>query len=135
MWTCPKCGREFKNNNQSHYCGNAPASIEEYINSQDMGKQLMLMDLYNAIKAAMPDALCKISWSMPAFYKGKTNILCFAANKKHIGFYIGTQAVEHFSEELKGYKAEKGNVHIPYDNALPEGTVIKICEWCYNNIK
>lgn len=21
MWKCPKCGREFKNTNQDHYCG------------------------------------------------------------------------------------------------------------------
>ena len=21
MWKCPKCGREFKNTNQEHYCG------------------------------------------------------------------------------------------------------------------
>ena len=21
MWKCPKCNREFKNNNQQHYCG------------------------------------------------------------------------------------------------------------------
>ncbi len=23
MWKCPKCGRTFKNENQSHYCGKA----------------------------------------------------------------------------------------------------------------
>lgn len=135
MWTCPKCGREFKNNNQSHYCGNAPVSIEEYIKSQDMEKQPMLIDLYNAIREAMPDALYKISWSMPAFYKGKANVLCFAANKRHIGFYIGTQAVEQFSEKLEGYKAEKGNVHIPYERPLPQSVVTEICEWCYKNTR
>ena len=21
MWKCPKCGREFRNTNQDHYCG------------------------------------------------------------------------------------------------------------------
>ena len=34
MWECPKCGRKFKNTNQSHYCGTAPQSIEEYIAQQ-----------------------------------------------------------------------------------------------------
>ena len=34
MWTCPKCGREFKRTNQSHYCGKAPESVDEYIELQ-----------------------------------------------------------------------------------------------------
>ena len=29
MWTCPKCGRTFRNCNQSHYCGKAPETIED----------------------------------------------------------------------------------------------------------
>ena len=35
MWKCPKCGRAFRNTNQSHYCGNAPATVDEYILAQD----------------------------------------------------------------------------------------------------
>ena len=34
MWVCPKCGRSFKNREQSHYCGKAPLTIEEYITAQ-----------------------------------------------------------------------------------------------------
>ena len=34
MWKCPKCGRTFKNTNQDHYCGEAPKTIEEYIERQ-----------------------------------------------------------------------------------------------------
>ena len=31
MWTCPKCGRTFRRTDQDHYCGQAPASVDEYI--------------------------------------------------------------------------------------------------------
>jgi len=34
MWICPKCKREFKNINQGHYCGKAPETVDEYVESQ-----------------------------------------------------------------------------------------------------
>lgn len=34
MWTCPKCGRTFKRQEQSHYCGKAPETMDEYIVAQ-----------------------------------------------------------------------------------------------------
>lgn len=39
MWTCPQCGRTFKKQEHSHYCGKAP------------------------------DAEERISWSMPVYRK------------------------------------------------------------------
>ena len=27
MWTCPKCGREFRQTNQDHHCGKASISM------------------------------------------------------------------------------------------------------------
>lgn len=46
MWKCPKCQKEFKNTNQSHYCGEKPKTIDEYIAQQDAQKQadLLLVD-------------------------------------------------------------------------------------------
>lgn len=40
MWICPKCGRSFKNENQQHYCGDKPKSIDEYIARQEEEKQV-----------------------------------------------------------------------------------------------
>lgn len=34
MWTCPKCGRTFKNPEQDHFCGKAPETIDAYILEQ-----------------------------------------------------------------------------------------------------
>ena len=60
MWVCPKCGREFKNANQSHYCGTAPQNIEEYIAQQPENVQPYLRQIHDAIKNALPDATQKI---------------------------------------------------------------------------
>ena len=122
MWKCPKCGREFKKKEQSHYCGEKPKTIDEYILSQDTDKQEDLRYIRQILHSALPEAEERISWSMPTYWKGH-NILHFAASKKHIGFYPGPAAVVQFSKELQEYKTDKGTVRIPYgkvDAALIE---------------
>ena len=130
MWTCPNCGREFKRINQDHYCGKAPASIDEYILKQDIAIQPVLVSLRKAIHDAIPEADEKIAWSMPT-WKRKGNIIHFAANKNHIGVYVGEEAVAHFSERLKGLEINKGNIHLKYDQELPLALLSDIAKWCY----
>lgn len=129
MWKCPKCKREFKNENQSHYCGEKPKTIEEYILLQDEEKQADLFLVREVLQQALPEAEERISWSMPTYWK-KHNILHFAAAQKHIGFYPGPEAVEKFEEELKNYRVNKGTIHIPYGNVDAE-LIKKIARWCW----
>ena len=72
MWKCPKCGKEFKNTNQNHYCGEKPKSIEEYILCQDPEKQADLFLVRQTLQQALPDAEERISWSMPTTGKNIT---------------------------------------------------------------
>ena len=99
MWKCPKCGREFKKKGQSHYCGEKPKSIDEYILIQDEDKQEDLRYIRQILHSALPEAEERISWSMPTYWKGH-NIVHFAASKKHIGLYPGPAAVVQFSKGL-----------------------------------
>ena len=128
MWKCPKCGKEFKNINQSHYCGEKPKTIDEYIMRQDEEKQADLFLIKQTLRQALPDAEERISWSMPTYWKGH-NILHFAASKKHIGFYPGPEAVEIFKKELKNYSVDKGTIRIPYGE-VDSGLITKIARWC-----
>ena len=68
MWKCPKCGRTFKNENQSHYCGKTPETVDEYILSQDEAIRGHLERVRNVLRAALPDAVEKISWSVPTWW-------------------------------------------------------------------
>lgn len=130
MWKCPKCGREFKNKDQSHYCGEKPKTIDEYILSQDADKQEDLLYIRQILRDALPEAEERISWSMPTFWK-KHNILHFAASKGHIGLYPGPKAVLHFAKELQDYKTDKGTIRIPYGKV--DATLIeKIAKWCWD---
>ena len=128
MWKCPKCGREFKKKEQSHYCGEKPKTIDEYILNQDEDKQEDLRHISRILQNALPEAEERISWSMPTYWKDH-NILHFAASKKHIGFYPGPAAVVRFSEELQEYKTDKGTIRIPYGK-IDAALIGKIAKWC-----
>ena len=118
MWTCPKCARSFKKVNQSHYCGEKPKTVDEYIAGQDEGKRAELCMMRDTLRNALPDADERISWSMPTYWNGQ-NIVHFAASKGHIGFYPGPDAVVFFADELKQYKTSKGTIQIPYGKIAP----------------
>lgn len=130
MWMCPKCGRSFKNQNQSHYCGKAPGSVDEYIAAQPEELCGYLEKVRAAIREAIPEAEERISWSMPTFWKGH-NIIQFAAFKNHIGLYPGPEAVMEFAERLQGYKTSKGTIQFPYKKQLPLELIADIARWCY----
>jgi uncharacterized protein YdhG (YjbR/CyaY superfamily) len=130
MWKCPKCGREFKNENQDHFCGEPPKTIDEYIAAQPESVQPLLNKVRDTIRAVLPEAQECISWSMPTYWN-KHNIIHFAAFKKHIGLYPGAKAIETFSEHLKEYKSSKGAVQFPYDKPLPLPLISEIARWCY----
>ena len=49
MCVCLKCGRSFKNTNQSHFCGEKPKTIDEYISAQDEEKQVHLVKVRRVI--------------------------------------------------------------------------------------
>ncbi|MDE6739298.1 MAG: DUF1801 domain-containing protein [Lachnospiraceae bacterium] len=130
MWKCSKCGKEFKNINQNHFCGEKPKTIEEYIMRQDEEKQADLFLIRQTLQQALPDVEERISWSMPTYWKDH-NIVHFAASKKHIGFYPGPEAVAAFKEELKNYNVDKGTIRIPYGKVDTE-LISKIAQWCRN---
>ena len=133
MWKCPKCGREFKNQNQEHYCLK-PKTIDEYIAMQDECIQPFLQAMRSTIHEAIPTAQERISWSMPTFWDGK-NVIQFAASKHHIGLYPGPEAVERFLDRLSEYGTSKGTIRIPYREPLPLELIANIAEWCWKQYK
>ena len=127
-WKCPKCGREFSKQGQSHYC-EKPQTIDEYIAVQDEAVRPKLNEVRAILRSALPDAQERISWSMPTYWKGQ-NLIHFAASKKHIGIYPGGEATTVFAEELTGIDVSKGTIRLPYDKELPAELIKKIAVWC-----
>lgn len=128
MWKCPKCGREFARQEQQHYCGK-PRTVDEYIDAQDAAVQPRLREVRELLRAAIPEAEERLSWSMPTFWRGR-NIIHFAAAKKHLGLYPGGEATTVFAEALKDHDVSKGTIRIPWDRELPEALIREIAVWC-----
>ena len=127
-WKCPKCGRAFSKQGQSHYCVK-PQTVDEYIAAQDEAVRPRLQELRAILRAALPDAEERISWSMPTYWKGR-NLIHFAASKKHLGLYPGGEATAVFAEELAGFDVSKGTIRLPYDQDLPAELIGRIAKWC-----
>lgn len=133
MWKCPKCGREFKSPDQSHFC-EKPSSIDEYISAQTEELQPLLQNIRDTIRAAAPEAVEKISYQMPTFWQGK-NLIHFAAFKNHIGLYPGGEATYVFAERLKGYKTSKGTIRLPLGKPIDYELITDIVRWRVNQQK
>ena len=130
MWQCPKCKREFKRVNQSHYCGSA-ANVDDYIAEQDADVQPVLQKIRGIIKENAPDAEELLSWKMPT-YRTSENIIHFAAHKKHISLYPGEAAASFFSSRLKGQAvtgASVGTIKFPLNKPIDYDLIADIVRW------
>jgi uncharacterized protein YdhG (YjbR/CyaY superfamily) len=117
MWKCPRCKRDFKKENQDHYCGAAHAGIDEYIAAQAEEVRPVLNKIRKTIQKAAPRAIEKIACRMPTFWLGE-NLIHFAAFKKHIGIYPGDLSRIPFEKQLSAYQTSRGAIQFPLDKPI-----------------
>ena len=118
MWTCPKCGREFKRTNQGHYCGKAPETVDEYTGALAPEAQARVMELRDIIQRCVPSVRVRIAWSMPVFEMSGRSV-SFAACQKHISLYLDAETMEIIRPQLGGYTIKKNALYLPYSKELP----------------
>ncbi len=97
-------------------------AIDEYILGFDAPKQKIMEEIREVILKNAPQATQKISWGMPTFYL-KGNLVHFAMNKAHLGFYPTPKGVELIIDRLPGYKYSKGTIQFPLDKPLPKDLI------------
>lgn len=111
---------------------NTPLTIDEYMKEFSPEIVEIMMNVRLALHETVPDLKECISWGMPTFrLKGK-NLVHFAGNKHHLGFYPGTEAIEHFKNKLTGFKSSKGSIQFPYNKPIPIDLIVEIT--CYNTV-
>lgn len=102
--------------------------IEAYISQFSQEQQIKLREIRAIIKEAAPQAREKISWKMPTFYLNG-NLVHFAMQKAHVGFYPGASGVEYFESQLGEYKHSKGAIQFPMSKQLPKELIEKIVKF------
>jgi uncharacterized protein YdhG (YjbR/CyaY superfamily) len=107
---------------------NKPQTIDEYIAGFPREIQELLETVRATIKEVAPEAEEAISYQMPTF-KLKGNLVHFAANTNHIGFYPTPTGIKEFEQELSAYKGGKGSVQFPLDQPLPLELIRKIVRY------
>ena len=100
-------------------------SIDAYIAGFPQEIQELLKQLRQTIQQAAPEATEAIKYGMPTFVL-HGNLVHFAANKNHIGFYPAPSGITQFEKELVPYPTSKGAIQFPYDKKLPLDLVKKI---------
>jgi len=93
-------------------------TIDAYHEAQTPEVRGKLEALRCAILEACPEIQETISYNMPAF-RLRTNLVYYAVNKNHIGFYPTAEPIRVFAEQLQGFKTSKGAIQFPNDVPLP----------------
>ncbi len=103
-------------------------SIDAYIEGCPEAVRSRLQALRAAIREAAPEAEEAIRYRMPTF-RLKGNLVHFALQTRHIGFYPAPSAIEAFRDELAPYRTSKGAVQFPLDQPLPLDLVRRMVEF------
>jgi uncharacterized protein YdhG (YjbR/CyaY superfamily) len=105
-------------------------TVEEYIGQQTPEAASKLREIREIIKEVVPEAEELLNYKIPSFTLvsgGKRDHqMMMAAYAKFIGFYPFPSTMEHFSEELKGFKQGKGSVQFPLNQPLPRDLIARM---------
>ncbi len=106
----------------------AAKTIDEHIHTFAPETQAILEKVRQTIKSVAPQATEAISYGIPTF-RLNGNLVHFAGYAHHVGFYPGSEAIEVFREEIKGYKTSRGTIQFPLDKPIPYDLIKKITEF------
>ena len=93
-------------------------NIDEYISQYPQNIQDILQKIRQTIRDSAPGAEEAMAYGMPTF-RLNGNLVHFAAQSRHIGFYPTPPGITAFQKELSPYKTSKGAVQFPLDSPIP----------------
>jgi uncharacterized protein YdhG (YjbR/CyaY superfamily) len=103
----------------------ATKTIDEHIAQFPESTREILQKVRETIREVAPYATESIAYGIPTF-RLNGNLVHFAGYARHVGFYPGSEAIEVFREEIKGYKTSRGTIQFPLNKPIPYELIKKI---------
>jgi uncharacterized protein YdhG (YjbR/CyaY superfamily) len=101
--------------------------IDTYIGQQPENIRIILTEVRQTIKKAVPEAEELISYKMPAFrFHGM--LVWYAPFKNHYSIFIRPHILKNFKEDLNAFETSKSNsaIKIPLDKPVPVELLTRI---------
>lgn len=105
---------------------NTNKAFDQYLHQYPTTIQGRLTKVYTIFQKFFPEAQFIFSYQMPTF-KGKKNLVHFAAYTNHIGIYPGPLAIQALLETYPTIKTSKGTWLIAHDQPLPLQILAHLC--------
>lgn len=110
-------------------------TIDECIKTYPQETQQVLQKIRKIIKDEVPqEATEAIKYGIPTFILNG-NLIHFSGYKKHVGLYPTPSVIDHFKNELKGYKTSKGAIQFPLDKPIPYDLIKKIVKYRISQVQ
>jgi uncharacterized protein YdhG (YjbR/CyaY superfamily) len=103
--------------------------VDQYISGFPEETRKLLELVRESIRKVAGDAEETINYGIPTFKLNGRNLVHYAAFKKHIGFYPGTDGIAAFKAQISDYKSAKGSVQFPLDRPMPLGLIEDIVKY------
>lgn len=104
-----------------------PDSIDDYIAAAPTGVQPVLQRIRRVARKAVPGAIERISYRIPALGAPKV-FFYFAAFKKHIGIFPPVKGSATLQKRLARYRGPKGNLKFPLAEPMPYALIAQVAK-------
>jgi uncharacterized protein YdhG (YjbR/CyaY superfamily) len=104
----------------------APTTVDDYVASFPDDVRPVLEQVRDALRRALPDAVEKIRYGMPAFMFTDRYGIHFAGWKKHVGLYPVGELDADLEAEVAPHRAQKDTVQFFYRDPPPTELIERI---------
>lgn len=99
--------------------------VTAYIAAAPESIRPILTRVRQTLLDAVPDAVEDLKYGMPTL-RLNGNLVHYAVNKAHLGYYPSPEGITAFQNELQGYVTSKGAIQFPYDKPIPYDLIARI---------